>query len=169
MGEWPVLPTREAEMSESKKVVYCKISTWAGQVIGAEHYYVDFEQRYGETVNLYHKITASEAARLNRRREESVKWEAGEDIGYFFSRERAVREAILSYKLAFPGAVILVEGEPGTYEPRPILDGPPEAMEVINNLVELAEAIDWWEEDESAMQVIQDAWKEIWIPEFEKE
>jgi hypothetical protein len=27
------------------KVVYCKISSWKGRVLGAEHYYVDLERR----------------------------------------------------------------------------------------------------------------------------
>jgi hypothetical protein len=57
----------------------------------------------------------------------------------------------------------------GTYQPQTILDGPQEDMEAINDLVEQAEALDWWEEDEAAMQEIADAWEAIWIPKFEKE
>lgn len=156
------------------KVVYCKISSWVGRVFGAEHYYVDLQRgRYPDRVEekVYHKLTQSEADRLNRRRIQDPEypeptWEAGEEVGYFFSKERAVRGAVAAYKAKFPGAVILVEGDIGTYEPQLILDGPSETMEAINKLVERAEAIDWWEDDEEAMQIINDEWKEIWISKY---
>jgi len=163
------------------KTVYCKISSWVGRVYGAEHYYADLRQRKWEggegkthEEKVWHNLTPSEADRLNRRVEQDPeypepKWEAGEEVGYFFSRERAVAGAVAVYKELFPGAVILVEGDIGTYEPQTILDGPPEAMEALNGLVAAAEEIDWWEEDEKAMRAIQDAWKAIWIPEFEVE
>lgn len=160
------------------KVVYCKISSWVGRVQSAEHYYADLKagrypaKRVEEKV--WHNLTQSEADRLNRRtmqdpRYPNPTWKVGEEVGYFFSRERAVEGAVAVYKELFPGAVILVEGDIGTYEPQLILDGPPEAMKAINDLYEQAEEIGWWEGDEKAMQVIADAWEAIWIPEFEKE
>ncbi len=158
------------------KVVYCKISSWADRVEGAEHYYADLNQRVipRDTKKVWHNLTQSEADRLNRRVKQDPqypepKWEAGEEVGYHFSRARAIQGAIAAYKEMFPGAVILVEGDIGMYEPQPILDGPPAAMKAINDLVERAEVIDWWEEDEEAMQAIANEWEAIWIPEFEKE
>jgi len=150
------------------KVTYCRITSWAGRVAGAEHQYVELHQKGGvEGKTLQHNLTLSEAERLNRRNP-SERWAPGEEVNYFFDRGRAVRAAVEQYKLVYPDSVILVDGDPTTHQPQPILDGPPETMELINNLVELAEAIDWWEEDEPAMQVIQDAWKAIWHPEFEE-
>jgi hypothetical protein len=156
------------------KVVYCTLSSWVDRVQGAEHYYVDLSRgRFSDKVaeKVYHNLTLSEAERLNRRRLQDPEypepqWKAGEEIGYFFDRERAVRGAVAAYKELFPGAIILVEGDIGTCEPQPILDGPPEVMRAINELVAEAEEIGWWEEDEEAMQAISDAWKAIWIPEF---
>jgi hypothetical protein len=160
-------------MSELK-VVYCTLSSWVGRVQGAEHYYVDLKRgRYLDRVEekVYHNLTLSEAERLNRRAKQDQKypepqWQAGEEVGYFFDRERAVRGAVTAYRKLFPGATILVEGDIGTYEPQPILDGPPQVMREINGLVAAAEEIDWWEEDEEAMRAISDAWKAIWIPEY---
>jgi hypothetical protein len=161
------------------KVVYCKISSWKGRVPGADHYYVDLERRKAgggykrDQEKVWHTLTLSEAERVNRRGRDrhldDKSWEAGEEVGYFFSRDRAVKGAVKAYKTIFPGAIILVEGTMGTYQPQPILDGPQEDMEAINDLVEMAEAIDWWEEDEEAMRAICDEWEAIWIPKFEKE
>lgn len=47
------------------KVVYCKISSWKGQVPLAEHYYVNLDQRVyprQTTHSLLHPLTLSEAA-----------------------------------------------------------------------------------------------------------
>jgi hypothetical protein len=159
------------------KVVYCNIVSWAERVPNAEHYYVDLKSgSYPNRVikKVWHNLTQSEADRLNRRAIQDPqypdqKWEAGEEVGYFFSRERAVEGAIAAYKTLFPDAVILVEGDIGTYEPQLILDGPSVVMEAINKLYKEAEAINWWEENEVIMQAIEDTWKAIWIPEFEKE
>lgn len=158
------------------KVVYCKISSWAGRVNGAEHYYTDLSQRVSprDTKKVWHNLTQSEADRLNRRTIQDPlhpdpTWEAGEEIGHFFDRERAVKGAIAAYKEMFPGAIILVEGDIGTYEPQPILDGPPDVMKAINNLVKRADDNDGWEGDEEVMQAIADEWETIWIPEFEEE
>ena len=151
------------------KVVYCGITSWKGRVQGAEHYYVDLVQKVypRNEVSLRHNLTGTEADRLNRRNPDK-RWEAGEEVRYFFDRDRAVRAAVTQYKLLFPGAIILVEGDCCTYEPQPILDGPQEVMEAINELYKQAEEIYWWEEDEETMQSISDAWKAIWMPEFEK-
>jgi hypothetical protein len=157
-----------------KKVVYCKISSWKGYVPGAEHYYADLRQREGgeswKTIEkkVYHNLTLSEAERLNRRNPDE-RWEAGEEVGYFFDRDRAVEGAVAAYKGLFPGAVLLVEGEIGTYQPQLILDGPPKVMEAINDLYRQAEDNDGWEGDEEAMRLICEAWEAIWIPEFEEE
>jgi hypothetical protein len=162
------------------KVVYCKISSWVGRVQSAEHYYVDLScGRYSDSDRVdrvvRHNLTQSEADRLNRRDGISRKeldiqtaWEAGEEVGYFFSRERAVRGAIAAYKELSPDAILLVEGNISTYEPQLILDGPPEARKALNELYERAEANDWWEGDEEAMQAIMDDWREILVPEFEE-
>lgn len=149
------------------KVVYCEINSWS------EHYYVDLRQRVSprRTHKVWHNLTFSEAERINRRgsiREPDRKFVEGEEIGFFFDRERAVKGAIATYKKMFPSAVILVEGDIGVYEPQPILDGPPEDMKALNALVERAEANDHWDNEE-AMEEITDEWEEIWIPEFEEE
>ena len=162
------------------KVVYCKISSWVGTVTGAEHYSADLRQREEgdgwKTIKkkVWHTLTQSEADRLNRRTiQDSLHpdptWEVGEEVGYFFSRERAVKGAVAVYKELFPGAIILVEGDIGTYQPQYILDGPAEAMEAINRLYKCVEEIDGWEGDEVEMKAICEEWKAIWIPEFEKE
>lgn len=79
-------------MNEQLKVVYCRIVSWKALVEGAEHFYVNMEQRGSETITLWHILTESEAARLNRRKAENSRWEAGEDVGYFFSRDRGSRQ-----------------------------------------------------------------------------
>jgi hypothetical protein len=158
--------SREQEIDKRPKVVYCQITSWVGRVEGAEHYYVELVQRCGDEKTLHHSLTLSEAERLNRRNPDK-RWLPGEDIRYFFDINRAVRAAVAGYKTMFPGAIILVEGASSSFEPQPILDGPKEVMAAINKLVEQAEDIDWWEEDEKAMRVISEKWKTIWTPEFE--
>lgn len=157
-----------------KKVVYCKISSWKGRIEGAEHYYVDLNQQvlHRNSKKVWHNLTYSEAARINRvgsNREPERRFEVGEEVGWFFDLERAREGAIAVYKEMYPGAIILVEGDIGTYQPQLILDGPIEAMEAINELYQRAEENNGWEGDEDEMKAICDEWQAIWIPEFEEE
>ncbi len=152
-------------------IVYCRIVSWADRVPRAEHYYVTllnggFSDRVEKTV--WNVLTLSEVERYNRK-SPGERWVVGKKVGSFFSRGRAIRGAVGYYQEAFPGAVVLVEGDTGTYDPQLILDGPPGVMEKLNSLFVDADDIGWWEDDEEAMQIISDEWRAIWESEFEVE
>jgi hypothetical protein len=164
-------------MSKPIRVVYLELRTWKGVVGWAEHYYADLVRRRSfddwkrDTKKVWHKLTQSEADRYNRRdSNKDHPYEAGEEVGSFIDEQRAIEESIAQYKDLFPGADTLVKGNIGTYEPQFILDCSDEDdKKRLNELAQAAEDIDWWEEDEEAMQVICDKWREIWIPKYLKE
>jgi len=140
------------------KVVYLHIMFWDM----GEHYYGDLH-RLGEPIKeLKHPLTASEADRMNRRNRDGEHWEKGEEVRQFFSRDRVIKEAIKRYKEMFPGAIVLVHGSPGIYDPQTILDGPKEFMDTINELISRAEEIDGWDGDEIEMQYITEEWEYVW-------
>ena len=136
------------------KVVYLHITSWGG-----EHFYGNL-RRDGETKELKHTLTASEADRLNRHDREH--WEKGEEVNKFFFKNRVIRKAIKQYKEMFPGAITLVHGSFAICDPQTVLDGPREFMEAINDLVFRAEEIGGWNGDEVEMQSIADEWKDVW-------
>ncbi len=142
-------------------IVYCHMMSWVGSsVVSAEHYYAWLECKKVRH-DLTHVLTQSEADRLNRR-EPGVNYVAGGTSSQFFDEERLKRAAIEQYKKVFPGATLLVYGDQITHEPQPILDGPLRIKSKINELADAARAINWWEDDEDAMQIIQDEWKKLW-------
>lgn len=142
-------------------IVYCHMMTWIGSsVVSAEHYYAWLECEKIRH-DLTHVLTQSETDRLNRR-EFGENYTVGEKSSQFVNEDRLKSSAIDQYREFFPGATILVYGDPITHEPQPILDGPPVITERINELAAAAKAINWWEEDEDAMQIIQDEWKKLW-------
>jgi hypothetical protein len=159
------------------RVVYLKIRTWKYTAACGEHYYADLERRRSwddwkcDSKEVWYKMSQSEADRFNRRDQyKDHKYLAGEEQRGFFDEERAIAEAIKQYKNLFPGADTLVKGDIGTYEPQFVVDCPDEAdMKRINELAQAAEDIDWWEEDEEAMQEICDEWRAIWIPKYEEQ
>ena len=81
------------------KAVYLHIMYWAG--IGAEHHYGDLRRDGEPTKELKHALTASEAARLNRRDKDGEHWEKGEEVRQFSSRNRVIKEAIKRYSPSY--------------------------------------------------------------------
>ena len=160
------------------RVVFLHLRTWRETVPHAEHYYADLVRRkehggYEKDIKkLWHKLTFSETERANRRcrREDGIPYEEGEEVGWFFDEQRAIEEAIAQYKTLFPGADVLVKGDVSIYEPQFVVDSPDaDDMKTLNELAQAAEDIDWWEEDEEAMQEICDKYRAIWIPKYVEE
>ena len=140
------------------KAVYLHIMYWD---IG-EHFYGNLRRDGEPTKELKHPLTATEAARLNRRDKDGPRWEKGEEACQFFSKDHVKKGAIKRYKEMFPSAIILVHGSSGTFDPQTILDGPEEFMDTINELVFRAEEIGGWDGDEIEMQHIVDEWEDVW-------
>jgi len=146
-------------------ICYCHMMTWIGSSVeSAEHYYawMQLGKDLGSRQDLQHILTESGAARRNRRKDDGPEWRAGLKTARFQSEEHLKKEAIKQYKVIFPSATVLVYGESCVFEPQAILDGPEEMKAAINELVDRAESIGWWEGDEEAMEVICDEWAELW-------
>ncbi len=114
------------------RFAWLEITSYIGVSYGARHYYG--ELRYGdERVQLKHRMSAADAARLNK----AHGWKgyrAGGLSEHFDSKDQVIALAVETYKTHFPGAILLVQGNKAYAEPQPCLAGEPVLMEKINGL-----------------------------------
>lgn len=144
------------------KVVFLEIRTWTGICPGfAEHFYgavaVDYKTRH----ELMHKLSSSEAQAMNRKERGngcSYRYRKGTESYSFWNEADIIEVAKKVYKKHFPDAEVLLKAPHSTCDPVPVLDGPPEFMELGNAIVAKAEAIDYWENDATSMAVLANEW-----------
>jgi len=134
------------------KIVWLKITSFVGISPGAVHIYGElFRDGNFDGVDLTRTLTVAAARKLNKwYRQQSggagsgFTYRAGGTTTGFENEEEVVALAITTYKDHLPGAEVLIKGHQAFADPQPVLDGPPDVMELGNRLANEAEALDYW-------------------------
>lgn len=125
------------------KVAYCDMVTWEGTCANGRHYYAHIG--FGdERIEVVHPITATEAKSLNRH-DGICTYDEGEESGRFFSEKDLKGWAIQCCEVAFPDVELLVYGSYRVAEPQPILFGPSDVVEEINQMFARGEEIGFYD------------------------
>lgn len=119
-------------MANNETVVYLSLSTFAGIVPVATHYYAKLKTSSEKEVELKHRITAKEAKELNYV-DSGLSYWAGELSSRFPNEETARKAGIKDWRKHFPKGIVLIEGDPVYLDPSPILRGRVKSLRVIVN------------------------------------
>ncbi len=153
-------------------IVYLKISTWQGISLGATHYYGELVMSAGEdyrVIELKKSLTKRQAAKLNKAADMDWLYEPGDQYHGFDTKAEIIVLAVKTFRDHFPGADLLILGNPAYSEPMPILVGDSQANEKAEELVTAAEAIGGYGRGkDKEMDKLVDAWRELIRP-YEKE
>jgi hypothetical protein len=152
---------------ETPAICYLRITSWAGRVSGAEHWYGKLSGPHKHEHEVQYTLTQAEADRLNV---DGLDYAAGEESRRFCSKEALIEVALACWQQHFPEARLLIEGNASTIEPQPVLAGPPDIAARINQLWRECEELGWWDGDEAACEACKarsDEWKHIWKTEIE--
>jgi len=109
-------------------------------------------------IDMEYVLSQADADNLNRA-DRYHNYRAGETSGRFCSKAALHAAAIACYQSHFPGARFLIEGDPGTYDPQYILDGPERIVDVVNGIFQRCEELDWCDRHKR----LNAAWARIWI------
>ena len=141
--------------------IFLEISTWAGISLGAEHFYGKLRNSsFDKTVELLRKLTTVECIHLNKKDNYlGLRYREGELTERFESPDLIRTLAINTWKEHYPDGEILVEGS-CIADPVRILIGPNNIKKRGNELFELAESINWYD-DEETMIKISNEWEEL--------
>lgn len=139
-------------------IVYLEISSWIGMSLGAMHFYGTMRTGYDndgnhQKIDMRRPLTSAQAKELNKAHDVKF-YKAGSLYQGYDTRDEIRQQALATYKDLFPGATILVEGSSAVADPQPILDGPKDIMDFVNELVRQAEEIGWYEGDYHGMDKI---------------
>jgi len=129
--------------------------------LGAVHWMGELQARGCNYIELAGELTAEQAEALNEKDGIKNFHKAGNRTTRFLSRSSVQHEAERVWLQHFPNAVLLIEGRAACADPQQILIGPPSMKEKLNDLVERAQKIGYWDRDERAMQKIADEWDAI--------
>jgi len=138
-------------------VAYLTLSTYAGLVAGASHHMARLRGPDREEIDVVYTITKRDAKKLNQQNKESddpYRYKVGSTCNRFFDREDALAEALKVANAKWPTDLILYQGNAAVCDPQPMLIGPEPLKSLVNGMVAEAEAIDWYEQDEKAMDAI---------------
>lgn len=132
--------------------------------IGGEHYYGKLVGDVGDEythVKLEHALTAKQAAYLNKKDGATCSFgrvRKGDKTGRFDTKDAIRTAAKKVWKSAFPAGVVLIEGSRCSADPHPILVGPADLKQRVNEMCEEAEAFGRWEGDEGKMEMLCKEW-----------
>lgn len=113
------------------KVVYLEISSWRGISIGASHWYGKLVCN-GEHIELRRKLSAKDAAEMNRKWSSGNIFRRGSMCKSFDSEQDIIKLAVTTFKKHFKGASVLVLGHSCTADPQKVLIGPREFKSKVN-------------------------------------
>lgn len=136
------------------KAIYLTITTWAGMSLGAQHYYAELQQDYGDNckVELTRVLTPAQAAKANRYRSPGD----FEEI-----RELALR----TWLEHFPDAQILIEGRWSVGDPQKILacPGDPTLVDEANAICQEFEKIEGYQyrRNWDRANTLNDTWDQL--------
>lgn len=160
---------RSSTAKKSDPIVraHLEIRSWVGtSAIGASHYYGELRiPGVKDHVEVERVLTARETKRLNKEAREhgdvGFTYTVGATSGRFWD-EKSVEDTAIEYiKANHPEIVLLFKGSRAVCDPQPVLLGPEPLKTQLNALVAEAEANDWWEGDEDAMESISQRWKAL--------
>lgn len=129
-------------------ITYLEITTWAGFVPGAMHYYGALH-REDVHKDVKRQITAAEAEAWNAR-DYGAGYCEGDRTTRWDSKEELIAEAIRTWKERIGGDVLLQTGE-GYLDPCPVLDGPGPLVKAANKLYARAKLIGFWDRGHEAI------------------
>lgn len=150
-------------------IVTLEITCWKGMSIGATHYYGHLKGYIGEeykSVELEYKMTASQAAKLNKKDEQLTRssgglYSRGSVSTRFDTEEQIIKLALKVYKQHFPGADVLILGHSYIAEPQLILDGPEEVKKIINEIVSVYDKFRYGSKQQ---ELLWDTWNTVLAP-----
>lgn len=140
-------------------IIYLHVTTWAKILCSAQHYYGTLKSN-DKKVEVLYTLTAEDAARLNKEGDRGY-YKPGDTSSRFWSLDALRTAAIEQWQIEFPDALLLIQGVRHVYDPQPVLAGPPEIVDRLNNIVDRCEANDWWEGDEDAMKRLCQEWEAV--------
>jgi len=106
------------------------------------------------------KLTKEDADELNRQRPSSYPYRKGHETNAFNTRKELIKVTRAKWKKLCPDAIVLFEGSYGVMSPQICLSGPREIKKRLNEFVERANEVGWYEGDEEAMEKIDDEYGE---------
>lgn len=142
------------------RITWLVIRTYEGLVGWAIHYYGDMKNG-DDSADVEKRLTAREAADLNKRDGFGYKWKKGSATSRCSSEEEVIKLAREQYRQHFSDSDVLILGHHIYPSPHIILEGPEWAVEKSRALHARAEEIGRWNEDDSEMDELCEEWNEL--------
>lgn len=142
------------------RVVYLEMSTFAGIVGWAIHWYGKLWCG-DDRIVLTCTLTAAQAKQRNR----GDKWDTyreGSESERWDDEDALIARAMATWREHFPSAVLFVRGDHAYVDPMLALDGDPDLVRINNEFFHRAEKIGWYDGDEDAMDDLWEQWRPWW-------
>lgn len=139
---------------------YLELSSFRGWTPGAIHWYGTLRNRKKQVVRLTHRLSAVQAARLNRKDE--AMYVTGDESERFESRAAVLRVAKKEFHRVAAKQDVLLLGSSVVADPLRPIAGPAKTVAALCRIWQAAQRSGGWDRNEKAMQRAADRWDAWW-------